>query len=224
LQLAYCQRVLGLMSEALDTAHAAVECQFGKDPLPLLLAAELESLSGRLEVSRKLLARAAPLLVAAKHLRLQHAHVLILHREWAAARELLETAILERPLDPQAHLLLARCHLAAGEWQASFDHAILSVGLDASKARIHELLGHALLGLGMRHQAWQSFEKATLIEPGWPRPWAKIAMLARQMNKPAAEIRRHTENYQKVKEDERARDQALATAARPVPTDLAHQA
>jgi Tfp pilus assembly protein PilF len=149
-----------------------------------------------------------------ERLRVPHANILILQREWKAASQLLETVVRETPQDAHAQLLLARCHLAASQWQAAFDHAILSINLDASRARIHEILGHALLGLGMRAQAWQAFERAILVEPRWPRPWAKIVMVARLMNKPAEEVERHTAAYQKVKEEERQHGQALAEAAR----------
>jgi tetratricopeptide (TPR) repeat protein len=214
LQLAQCQRQLGLMEEALDAAYAAVDVQFDKNPTPLLLAAELEVLSGRPEISRQLLARALPYLAGVERLRAPHANILILQREWAAATQLLEVVVRETPQDAHAQLLLARCHLAASQWQAAFDHAILSINLDASRARIHEILGHALLGLGMRAQAWQAFERATLVDPRWPRPWAKIVMVARLMNKPAEEVERHTAAYQKVKEEERQYGQALSEAAR----------
>ena len=214
LQLAQCQRQLGLMEEALDAAYAAVDAQFNKNPTPLLLAAELEALSGRPEISRQVLARALPYLAEVEQLQVPHANVLILQREWKAASQLLEIVVRETPQDAHAQLLLARCHLAVSQWQAAFDHAILSINLDSSQARIHEILGHALLGLGMRAQAWQAFEQATVVDPRWPRPWAKIAMLARLMNKPAEDVERHTAAYQRVKEEQRKHGQALAEAAR----------
>jgi tetratricopeptide (TPR) repeat protein len=214
IQLARCQQLLGLTEEALDSAYEAVDADNGTGPAALLVVAELEALSGHPEISRTMLQRAVPFLLESGHLRLHHANVLVLQREWTAAKELLEIITGDTPLHPHANLLLARCHLAASEWQAAFDHAIISVTHDASKARIHEILGHALYGLGMRDQAWQAFKRATVVDPGWSRPWAKLVMLARQMNKSPDEIARHKSAFLKVKEEEKQRRQALADTAR----------
>ena len=216
LQRAQCLRWLGLIDEALDAAYAAVDARLDANPTPLLVAAELEALSGRPEVSRQVLARALPYLAKDERLRLPHANVLILQRDWNAASQLLQTIVRETPQDAHAQLLLARCHLAMNQWQAAFDHAIISIKLDSSQARIHEIIGHALLGLGLRDQAWKAFELATVVDPSWPRPWAKLAMLARLMNKPAEEVERHTAAYQKVKDEQRQRSQALAEAGRVI--------
>ena len=69
-----------------------------------------------------------------------------------------------------------------------------------------------LLGLGMQAQAWQAFERATQVRPPWPRPWANLIQLARQMQKPAAEIAKLTEHYHELKQAQQARRDAWRQA------------
>ena len=212
-QLSGCQRLLGLHADALDTIYAAVHPQFGTDPTPLLLAAELEVLTGHPGTARKLLDQAAPQLPGTPGTSLLHAKALIALREWQQAAAVLALAVRATPREAAAHLLLARCHLAQRHWQDAFDCALQAGNLDASNPLTHEILGHALLGMGMDDQAWKAFEAATAVRPRWPRPWAKLAMLARRRGKPEEEIARLTAHYRKLKQEADERRQARFDSA-----------
>jgi tetratricopeptide (TPR) repeat protein len=219
--LSDCQQLLGLLPEALDSAYAAVDARHGNDPTPQLKAATLEALCGQPDSARALLAQAAPLLAASSQSaatqqpwRLQHANVLIFLREWPSATAMLTDIVEAMPGDAHALRRLARCHLALRGWQEAFDCSIESVRLDPGHARTHEILAHALLGLGMRNQAWQAFECAIAAAPEWPRPRAALAMLARRMGKPPAQVDGLSASYQQVKQQEHERRRDLQEAAR----------
>ena len=218
LQLSDCQQLLGLLPEALESAYAAVDARRGIDPAPLLQAATLEALCGQPDNARALLAQAAPLLAAAPpQRRLQHANVLIFLREWPAATAMLTDIVAAMPGEASALRRLARCHLARRAWQEAFDCAIESLKQGSTNARTHEILAHALLGLGMRNQAWQAFECAIAAAPDWPRPRAALAMLARRMAKPQAQVNGLSTSYQQVKQQAHERRTALEEAARGLP-------
>jgi hypothetical protein len=48
---------------------------------------------------------------------------------------------------------------------------------------VHELLGHALHGVGMLEQAKIVFENAAMLSPQWARPKAMLVALARKMGR-----------------------------------------
>ncbi|MEI7908200.1 MAG: tetratricopeptide repeat protein [Verrucomicrobiota bacterium] len=218
LLLSDCQQLLGLIPEALDSAYAAVDARGGSDPAPLLQAATLEVLCGQPDNARALLAQAAPQLAAApRQWRLQHANVLIFLREWPAATAMLTDIVAAMPGDARALRRLARCHLALRAWQEAFDCAIESVRLDPGHASTHEILAHALHGLGMSNQARQALECAIAEAPEWPRPRAALAMLARRMGKPQAQVDGLIASYQQAKEQDHKRRTALLEAARRLP-------
>ena len=214
LRLGACQQALGLLEEALDTTYACINPQLGSDPEPLLRAAELEALTGHPERARKLLEQAAPELAKAPQLRRLHADILIYLREWKAATGLWSALVAETPQNAYAQMRLARCHLAQSNWHAAFDCSLASARLYAPNARNYEILGHALLGMGWQEQAWKAFESATAINPAWPRPWAKLVLLARKMDKPEAEIARLTAHYQLVKDADHKQQAARKATAR----------
>jgi tetratricopeptide (TPR) repeat protein len=211
--LAECQRLLGLFDEALESAHAAVHAPSGGDPMPLLVAAELEAVARHPEAARQLLQRAAPALAHAPACRLLHAKVLIALSDWTEAVEVLATAAREMPHEALPHLLRARCYLALQKWQEAFDAGLQAGNLDAGNPLTHEFIGHALVALRMEGQAWKAFETAAALRPQWPRPWAKLAMLARRMGKPQQEIDRLTEQYWTLKRAANERRQARRESA-----------
>jgi tetratricopeptide (TPR) repeat protein len=215
-QLAECQRLLGFYEEALRSAHAAVNIEPGGDPTALLVAAELEAETEHPETARRLLEQAAPALANASASRLLHAKVLIALRNWREAIDVLANAAQETPRESLVYLLLARCHLALAQWQEAFEAALKAGNLDAGNPLTYEFLGHALVALGMDDQARKAFETATAVRPQWPRPWAKLAMLARRMGRPRREIDHLTEQYRKVKHEANQRRQARRDAAREV--------
>lgn len=138
-------------------------------------------------------------------------------RDWPAATAVLVGLSQTASDDPQVDGLLARCYLAQQQSQNAFDRAIRATQMSPQNHLAFELLGHALLGLGMQAQAWQAFEQATQVRPQWPRPWANLVQLARQIQKPAAEITKLTEHYYELKQAQQARRdawrQALANPA-----------
>lgn len=71
---------------------------------------------------------------------------------------------------------------------------------------------HLLCGDMRAAQAWQAFEQATQVRPQWPRPWANLIQLARQIQKPAAEIAKLTEHYHELKQAQQARRDAWRQA------------
>jgi tetratricopeptide (TPR) repeat protein len=217
LLLVGCQQRLGLLTEALDTAYAAIHPAHRGDPGPLLLAAELEALQGGTDAARNLLKQAAPILPGIPDRRLMQANALMALRDWSAATAVLLVLSQAAPDDPQVDGLLARCYLAQQQSQNAFEHAIRAAQASPQNHLAFELMGHALLGLGLQAQAWQAFERATQVRPPWPRPWANLIQLARQMQKPAAEIAELTEHYHQLKQAQQARRDAWrqALAASP---------
>lgn len=212
-QLSNCQKLLGLHSAALDSAYAAVHPQFRDDPTPLLLAAELEVITGNPGSARKLLDQAKPYLAGAPNTGLLHAKALIALREWSHAADILKSAVRATPREAHAHLLLARCHLAHRHWQEAFDSAVQAANLDASNPLTHEIMGHALLEMGMYEQARQAFEAAIASRPRWPRPWARLALLARRAGKPETEVTRFIGHYRRLKREAGERRQARLESA-----------
>jgi tetratricopeptide (TPR) repeat protein len=212
LQLAGCQQRLGLLEEALDTAYAAIHPQHRGDPAALLMAAELEAIQGRADAARGLLQQAAAILPGKPDRRVMQAMALMALRDWPAATAVLVGFSQTAPDDPQVDGLLARCYLAQQQSQNTFDRAIRAAQMSPQNHLAFELMGHALLGLGMHAQAWQAFERATQVRPPWPRPWANLIQLARQMQKPAAEIAKLTEHYHELKQAQQARRDAWRQA------------
>lgn len=208
--LAEAQRELGLLDEALNSVHASIHPQ-NRDVRPLLLAAELEAIRGQPESARRLLARAAP-----TEARLLRARALVALRDWPEALSLLIALIADEPGNAPAHWLAARSHLALRQWQGAFDRALECSRLQPGNPRALEIIGHAMVGMGLDKQAAQAFESATRAAPRWARPWADRALLARRMGRPgdAAEF---TRRYRLLRE--RWREQRLRYAAqRPIET------
>ena len=212
LQLAGCQQRLGLLEEALDTAYAAIHPQHHGDPGPLLLAAVLEAIQGGTDAARGLLQQAAAILPGIPDRRVMQANALMALRDWPAATAVLVGFSQTAPDDPQVDGLLARCYLAQQQSQNAFDCAIRATQMSPQNHLAFELMGHALVGLGMQAQAWQAFERATQVRPPWPRPWANLIQLARQMQKPSAEIAQLTEHYHQLKQAQQARRDAWRQA------------
>ena len=212
LQLAGSQQRLGLLEEALDTAYAAIHPQHRGDPAALIMAAELEAILGRADAARGLLQQAAAILPGKPDRRVMQAMALMALRDWPAATAVLVGFSQTAPDDPQVDGLLARCYLAQQQSQNAFDCAIRATQMSPQNHLAFELMGHALMGLGMQAQAWQAFERATQVRPQWPRPWANLSQLARQMQKPAAEIAKLTEHYHELKQAQQARRDAWRQA------------
>ena len=214
LQLCDCQQILGLMRESLNSAYTALDYRNKNDPAPHLQAATLEVICGQPEAARALLAQAYPQITEDSPRQLQYARILIFLRDWPAALAKLEDIVKSTPPSARALRFLARCHLAQQTWQEAFDCAIESLKLDPAHHRTHEILAYALLGLGMRNQAWQAFESAIDAAPTWPRPRAALTMLARRMGKPKDQIDHYLASYQKVKQESQEKRDALQDAAR----------
>ena len=69
----------------------------------------------------------------------------------------------------------------------------------------------------MSNQARQALECAIAEAPEWPRPRAALAMLARRMGKPQAQVDGLIASYQQAKEQDHKRRTALLEAARRLP-------
>jgi tetratricopeptide (TPR) repeat protein len=199
LLLSECHQRLGRLAEALDAAYAAIHPMHGNNPIALLRAAELEALSGDPGKARKLLRQAEPELPFYPQNRALWANVLIFLRDWPGAEAVLTRLVAETPANGYLRYRLARCLLARGAWQAAFDQAMESLRLEPGRALAHELLGHALAGMGLLTQAQQAFELAVAADPRWPRPRAARVVIARRLKRPAEEIARLQEDYQRVR-------------------------
>ena len=118
---------------------------------------------------------------------------------WAEA--ILEILAKESPEDAYIRYRLCRCHVARSNWQMAFDHAIVSIQLEPSRALAHELLGYALYGMGMLNQARTAFENAAMLSPHWSRPRAMLVGLARKMGCAQMVIDDLQADYLKTKEE-----------------------
>ena len=201
LLLCECRQRLGLLEEALDSAYAAIHPFQGNDPIALLKAAELETLTGRPKNARKLLQKAIPEMEGFPQHRLLQANVLIFLRDWPEAEAILEVLAKESPEDAYIRYRLCRCHVARSHWQEAFDHAIESIRLEPSRALVHELLGYALHGMGMLEQARTAFENASMLSPQWARPKAMLVALARKMGCTQMVIDHLQADYRKTKQE-----------------------
>jgi tetratricopeptide (TPR) repeat protein len=201
LLLCECRQRLGLLEEALDSAYAAINPFHGNDPIALLKAAELEALTNRPKNARKLLQQAVPEMEEFPQHRLLQANVLIFLRDWPEAEAILEILAKESPEDAYIRYRLCRCHVARSNWQMAFDHAIVSIRLEPSRALVHELLGYALYGMGMLNQARTAFENAAMLSPHWSRPKAMLVALARKMGCPQLVIDDLQADYLRAKEE-----------------------
>jgi len=188
LLLSECRQRSGLLEEALDAAYAAIHPVHGGDPVALLRAAELEALCSRPEKARALLGQASPAVKSFPHRRILQANVLIFLREWPEAEELLRNIDAETPGNAYVLYRLSRCLVARRHWQGAFDLAVESLRLEPSSALVHELLGHALHGMGMLEQARTAFGNASALDPRWSRPKAMLVTIARRMKRPKEEI------------------------------------
>ena len=232
LHLSECWQRLGCLEEALDATYSAIHPAFGSDPVALLRAAELEALLGRRDRARALLRQAVPAMKAFPLRRLLMANVLIFLRAWPEAEELLAELASEEPENAYVLYRLGRCHVARKEWQGAFERAMESLRLDPSNALVHELLGHALHGMGMLEQARVAFENATEIDPRWARPKAMLVSLACRMKRPQEEIESLRVSYLQKKRSASKPDRTFPesgglgsgkeekmTGIRPVPLD-----
>jgi tetratricopeptide (TPR) repeat protein len=201
LLLCECRQRLGLLEEALDSAYAAIHPLHGNDPIALLKAAELETLTGRPKKARKLLQQAVPEMEGFPQHRLLQANVLIFLRDWPEAEAIFEILAKESPEDAYIRYRLCRCHVARSNWQKAFDHAIESIRLEPSRALVHELLGYALHGMGMLEQARTAFENASILSPQWARPKAMLVALARKMGCTQMVIDHLQADYRKTKQE-----------------------
>ena len=201
LLLCECRQRLGLLEEALDSAYAAIHPLHGNDPIALLKAAELETLTGRPKNARKLLQQAVPEMEGFPKHRLLQANVLIFLRDWPEAEAILEVLAKDYPEDAYIRYRLCRCHVARSNWQEAFDHAIESIRIEPSRALIHELLGYALHGMGMLEQARTAFENASMLSPQWARPKAMLVALARKMGCTQMVIDNLQADYRKTKQE-----------------------
>ena len=201
LLLCECRQRLGLLEEALDSAYAAIHPFHGNDPIALLKAAELETLTGRPKNARKLLQQAVPEMEGFPQHRLLQANILIFLRDWPEAEAILEVLAKEFPEDAYIRYRLCRCHVARSHWQEAFDHAIESIRLEPSRALVHELLGYALHGMGMLEQARIAFENASMLSPQWARPKAMLVALARKMGCTQMVIDHLQADYRKTKQE-----------------------
>ncbi len=209
-----CLQKLGLLEAALDAAYAAIHPTHGNHPAGLLRAAELEVLTGRPDQARKLLKEAGPALKDFPQYHLQQANILIFLRDWTEAEVILERLAREAPNDGYVRYRLARCHLARRNWYAAFDQAMESLRLDFSQALSRELLGHALLGLGMLEQAGTAFQLAAEADPLWPRPRAMLVTLTRRINKSPEQLEIYRAAYQQAKLASEQRRESLAETGR----------
>jgi len=201
LLLCECRQRLGLLEEALDSAYAAIHPFHGNDPIALLKAAELETLTGRPKNARKLLQKAIPEMEGFPQHRLLQANILIFLRDWPEAEAILEVLAKETPEDAYIRYRLCRCYVARSNWQEAFDHAIESIRLEPSRALVHELLGYALHGMGMLEQARTAFENASMLSPQWARPKAMLVALARKMGCTQMVIDNLQADYRKTKQE-----------------------
>lgn len=214
LQLAECQRRLGLVEVARDSAYAAIHPQHRADPRPLLTAAGIEIQLGGTARARELLRRAEPNLGDSTHLRFQFAKISARVGEWEKAAAILEKLVLERPDDSAARFLLARCEIARRNWQSALDHALRVSQVGPPNARTLELMAHAFLGFGMREQARQALESACALAPEWPRPRAKRYLLARACEESPEQLQLLLEDYKHVRQKADERHRARIESAR----------
>lgn len=199
LQLSECRQRLGHLEEALDAAYSAVHPVHDGDPVALLRVAELEALSGRAGRARSFLERALPAITSFPHRRLLMANVLIFLRNWHQAEKVLGELAAESPENAYILYRLSRCHVAREDWQGAFDLAVKSLSIDPSSSLVHELLGHALMGMGMMEQARAAFQNATVLDPLWARPKAMLVAVARRLQRPLAEINSLRASYLRAK-------------------------
>jgi tetratricopeptide (TPR) repeat protein len=193
--LVECQYFAGLYREALANAWDVMDLADPEDPVPVLMVAGLEAINGQLPKARMFLDQAAPLVVKHPAARLFQGRVLIHLRQWQEAKAVLTELLVDEPRNAVALGQLARAHLGLRDWTAACEAALKATALNLHDATVHEILGTALLKTGLTAEAWAAFRAATDITPSWPRPWARLAHLARQMGKGEAEIERLTARY-----------------------------
>lgn len=193
--LVECQYFAGLHREALTNAWDLLELADPDDPLPLLMVAGLEATTGAFPTARRMLDDAAPKVEKRPAARLFQARVLIHLRQWQEAKTVLLALRIDEPGNAAALGLLARAQLGLRQWTDACGSALQATSLNLQDAPTHEVLGMALLKMGLKEEAWKAFATATRVTPSWSRPWARLVHLSRQLGRSHEEVERLTARY-----------------------------
>lgn len=127
-------------------------------------------------------------------------------RRWPEAEQSFRRALTIDPLDPHAHLGVAKCALRQGRVEEGVNEALESTGLCYQNPMAHYILGLGLLRMKQPFRAAEAMRVAVSINPNFERAHRFLARYARRIESDPEKSREHWRLVREI----RARRQAKA--------------